>query len=140
MQKTFWLTTIFLHLPVRAEALKAALGTAGHLLFYPRGTASPLEPCPKCGGTLEFKLPDKPKFERSPLPPTERNHKNMDISLIIKVAGVGILVSVAAQILSKSGRDEQSMLVTLAGIVVVLLLLVDEIALLFDRICAVFGF
>jgi stage III sporulation protein AC len=64
----------------------------------------------------------------------------MDISLIIKVAGIGILVSVASQILSKSGRDEQSMLVTLAGIVVVLLLLVDEIALLFDRICTVFGF
>ena len=64
----------------------------------------------------------------------------MDISLIIKVAGVGILVSVATQILSKSGRDEQSMLVTLTGIVVVLLLLVDEIALLFDRICTVFGF
>ncbi len=64
----------------------------------------------------------------------------MDISLIIKVAGIGILVSVATQILNKSGRDEQSMLVTLAGIVVVLLLLVDEIATLFDRICAVFGF
>ena len=64
----------------------------------------------------------------------------MDISLSLTVAGVGILVSVASQILSKSGRDEQSMLVTLAGIVVVLLLLVDEIALLFDRICAVFGF
>ena len=64
----------------------------------------------------------------------------MDISLIIKVAGVGILVSVATQILSNSGRDEQSMLVTLAGIVVVLLLLVAEIALLFDRICSVFGF
>ena len=64
----------------------------------------------------------------------------MDISLIIKVAGIGILVSVAAQILSKSGRDEQSMLVTLAGIVVGLLLLVDEIAILFDRICTVFGF
>ena len=56
----------------------------------------------------------------------------MDISLIIKVAGVGILVSVATQILSKSGRDEPSMLVTLTGIVVVLLLLVEEIALLFD--------
>ena len=52
----------------------------------------------------------------------------MDISLIIKVAGIGILVSVATQILSKSGRDEQAMLVTLTGIVVVLLLLVDEIA------------
>jgi stage III sporulation protein AC len=64
----------------------------------------------------------------------------MDISLIIKVAGVGILVSVAAQILSKSGRDEQSMLVVIAGVVVVLLLLVEQIADLFDRICAIFGF
>lgn len=64
----------------------------------------------------------------------------MDISLIIKVAGIGILVSVAAQILGKAGRDEQAMLVTLAGIVVVLLLLVDEIGMLFDRICTVFGF
>ena len=80
--------------------------------------------------------PAQPPKNESP----ERNVKNVDISLIIKVAGVGILVSVATQILSKSGRDEQSMLVTLAGIVVVLLLLVDEIALLFDRICAVFGF
>ena len=51
----------------------------------------------------------------------------MDIGLILKVAGVGILVSVACQILTKSGRDEQSMLVTVAGIVVVLLLLVEEI-------------
>jgi stage III sporulation protein AC len=64
----------------------------------------------------------------------------VDISLIIKVAGVGILVSVATQLLSKSGRDEQSMLVTLSGIVVVLLLLVEEIAELFDLICSVFGF
>ena len=64
----------------------------------------------------------------------------MDISLILKVVGVGFLVSFATQLLSKSGRDEQAMLVTLTGIVVVLLLLVDEIALLFDRICTVFGF
>lgn len=63
----------------------------------------------------------------------------MDISLILKVVGVGILVSVACQILSKSGRDEQSMLVTLAGIVVVLLLLVEEIGGLFDMIRSVFG-
>lgn len=63
----------------------------------------------------------------------------MDISLIIKVAGVGILVSVACQILSKSGRDEQSMLVTIAGIVVVLLLLIEEIGGLFDMIRNIFG-
>ena len=64
----------------------------------------------------------------------------MDISLILKVAGVGILVSVACQLLTKAGRDEQSMLVTLAGIVVALLLLIEQIASLFELICTVFGF
>ena len=51
----------------------------------------------------------------------------MDVSLILKVAGVGILVAVAAQILSKSGRDEQAMLVGIAGIIVVLLMLVGQL-------------
>ena len=64
----------------------------------------------------------------------------MDVGIILKVAGVGILVSVAAQILSKSGRDEQSMLVTVAGIVVVFLMLIDEIDKLFSLIRSVFGF
>ncbi len=63
----------------------------------------------------------------------------MDITLIIKIAGVGLLVSIAAQILGKSGRDEQAMLVTVAGIVVVLLLLVKEIGALFDTVKNVFG-
>ena len=64
----------------------------------------------------------------------------LDIGLILKVAGVGILVSAAAQILSKSGRDEQSMLVTVAGIIVVLIMLVGEIEKLFMLVCSVFGF
>ena len=63
----------------------------------------------------------------------------MDISLIIKMAGVGILVAVASQILSKSGRDEQAMFVTIAGILVALMLLVTEIRGLFDMITSVFG-
>jgi stage III sporulation protein AC len=56
------------------------------------------------------------------------------------VAGVGILVTVAAQILSKSGRDEQATLVTVAGLVVVFLLLVQEIGSLFDTVRDIFGF
>lgn len=64
----------------------------------------------------------------------------MDIGLILKVAGVGILVSAAAQILSKSGRDEQSMLVTIAGIIVVLIMLIGEIEKLFELVISVFGF
>ena len=63
----------------------------------------------------------------------------MDITLIVKVAGIGMLVSVVVQILGKSGRDEQAMLVTIAGLVVVLLMLVREIGTLLDTVRAVFG-
>lgn len=64
----------------------------------------------------------------------------MDISLILKIAGVGVLVSIASVILNKSGRDEQAMLLTVAGIVVVMLLLVGEIGTLFSTVQSVFGF
>ena len=63
----------------------------------------------------------------------------MDITLLMKVAGVGLLVSVAQQILSRAGRDEQAMLVSLAGIVLVLLLLTEEIGRLFLLVESVFG-
>ncbi len=63
----------------------------------------------------------------------------MDIGLILKVAGIGILVSVSVQILSKSGRDEQSMYVILAGILVVFVLLLGEIEKLYDMVVSVFG-
>ncbi len=64
----------------------------------------------------------------------------MDISLVLKVAGIGLLVSVCTQILSRTGRDEQAMLVSVAGIVLVLLLLIEEIGNLFTLIESVFGF
>lgn len=63
----------------------------------------------------------------------------MDFSLIIKMAGIGILVAVASQILNKSGRDEQAMFVTIAGIIVALMLLVSEIKDLFDLVTSSFG-
>ncbi|MBQ9773183.1 MAG: stage III sporulation protein AC [Clostridia bacterium] len=63
----------------------------------------------------------------------------MEISLIIKMAGIGILVAVASQILSKSGRDEQATFVTIAGILVALMFLVTQIRDLFDLITSVFG-
>ncbi len=63
----------------------------------------------------------------------------MDISLIIKIAGIGILVSVASQILGKTGRDEQAMFVTIAGIITVLMILITHIRELFDLITSVFG-
>ncbi len=63
----------------------------------------------------------------------------MDISLILKAAGVGLIVSVVCQILSKSGREEQSMLVSVAGVIIVLLMLVKEIGSLIDTIRKIFG-
>ena len=63
----------------------------------------------------------------------------MDISLIMKVAGIGMIVTVVCQILNKAGRDEQATLVSLAGIVVVLLLLVGQLGSLFGTIREVFG-
>ena len=62
----------------------------------------------------------------------------MDVSLILKVAGVGILVSVATQILNKSGRDDQAMLVSISGIIVVLLMLVGEVGALFEAVRDIF--
>lgn len=63
----------------------------------------------------------------------------MDISLLLKIAGVGLIVSVVFQILTKSGRDEQAMLLSIAGVVIVLLMLVREIAELLDVIRGLFG-
>lgn len=63
----------------------------------------------------------------------------MDVTLVLKVAGVGMLVASASQILSKTGRDEQAMMVTITGIVVVLLMLVGEVGSLFEKVKTVFG-
>ncbi|MCQ2413458.1 MAG: stage III sporulation protein AC [Clostridia bacterium] len=63
----------------------------------------------------------------------------MDISLIMKVAGVGMIVTVACQILNKAGRDEQATLVSITGIVIVLIMLVGQIGMLFDTLKEVFG-
>jgi stage III sporulation protein AC len=64
----------------------------------------------------------------------------MDITLILKVAGVGLLVSAALQVLPKQSREEYSPYVILSGFVVVLLMLLPEIADLFDSVMTVFGF
>lgn len=63
----------------------------------------------------------------------------MDTTLIFKVVGIGLLVSVSCQILNKSGRDEQAMLVTLSGVVIVLLMMVSEISDLLTKIRELFG-
>lgn len=63
----------------------------------------------------------------------------MDIDLIFKIAAIGIIVAVLNQVLIRSGREEQAMLTTLAGLIVVLSLIVTEISELFSTVKSVFG-
>ena len=63
----------------------------------------------------------------------------MDVDLIFKIAAVGILVAVLNQVLSRAGREEQAMMTTLAGLIVVLMMIVYEIQDLFNVIKSVFG-
>ena len=63
----------------------------------------------------------------------------MDVDLIFKIAAVGILVAVLNQLLIRSGREEQAMMTTLAGLVVVLSILVKQISALFATIHSLFA-
>ena len=64
----------------------------------------------------------------------------MEIDLIFKIAAVGIIVSILNQVLARSGRDEQATMTTLAGLVVVLMLIAQKIADLFDLVKRLFDF
>jgi stage III sporulation protein AC len=63
----------------------------------------------------------------------------MDVDLIFKIAAIGILVAVLNLVLARSGREEQAMMTTLAGLVVVLMVLVRQISDLFDLIKSLFS-
>ena len=63
----------------------------------------------------------------------------MVIDIIFKIAGTGIIVAVLNLVLKRAEREEQAMMTTLAGLVVVLMLLVDQIGTLFERVKSVFG-
>ena len=63
----------------------------------------------------------------------------MDVDFIFRIAAIGILVSVLNQVLSRSGRDEQAIMTTLAGLVVVLMMVVQKISDLFNLVKGLFG-
>lgn len=64
----------------------------------------------------------------------------MDVELIFKIAAIGIIVAVLTQLLIRSGREEQAMLTSLAGLIVVLTLIITQISSLFTTIKQLFGF
>ena len=63
----------------------------------------------------------------------------MDVDLIFKIAAIGIIVAVLNQLLIRSGREEQAMLTTLAGLIVVLMMVIQQVDMLFKTIKSVFG-
>ena len=63
----------------------------------------------------------------------------MEIDIVFRIAAVGILVAVLNQVLIRAGREEQAMMTTLAGLIVVLMMLIGEISSLFDTVKSVFG-
>ena len=71
---------------------------------------------------------------------TTRRRLAMDVDLIFKIAAVGILVAVLNMLLSRSGRDDQALMTSIAGLLVVLVIIVQEISDLFDLIRELFGF
>lgn len=64
----------------------------------------------------------------------------MELDLIFKIAGIGIIVSVLNMVLKKADREEYCMIVTIAGLIVVLMMIINQIAELFDTVKNVFGF
>ena len=64
----------------------------------------------------------------------------MDVELVFKIAAIGIIVSILNQVLSRSGREEQATMTTLAGLVVVLMMIAQKISELFDLVKTLFRF
>ena len=63
----------------------------------------------------------------------------MDVDLIFQIAAIGIIVAVLNQVLIRSGREEQATMTTLAGLIVVLMMMIEQISTLFDTVKTVFG-
>ncbi len=66
-------------------------------------------------------------------------YAGMEVDLIFKIAAIGIIVAVLNQVLIRSGREEQAMMTTLAGLIVVLMMIIYEISNLFETVKSVFG-
>ncbi len=63
----------------------------------------------------------------------------MNVDLIFKIAAIGMIVAILNQVLIRSGREEQAMMTTLAGLIVVLMMIIHQIDILFKTIKSVFG-
>ena len=79
-------------------------------------------------------------WDCAPARPWRSFYCDMDIDLIFKIAAIGIIVSILNQVLARSGREEQATMTTLAGLVVVLMMVAQKVAELFDLVKTLFQF
>lgn len=63
----------------------------------------------------------------------------MEVDLLFKIAGIGILVAVLNQVLSKAGREDQAMMITITGLIIVLMLVISKISELFNSVRSIFN-
>lgn len=63
----------------------------------------------------------------------------MNVDLIFRIAGIGIVVAVLNQLLNRAGRDEMALMVTIAGLIAVLFIVSEQIGMLFENIKRIFG-
>ncbi len=77
-------------------------------------------------------------FAQSQSIPGKGRNRNVEVDLIFKIAAIGIIVAVLNQLLIRSGREEQAMMTTLAGLIVVLMMIINEINALFQAVKAIF--
>ena len=70
--------------------------------------------------------------------PGKGRNRNVEVDLIFKIAAIGIIVAVLNQLLIRSGREEQAMMTTLAGLIVVLMMIINEINSLFHAVKSIF--
>lgn len=88
---------------------------------------------------LTFRLRFKNAGRFSQIKKKSEQGNFMDVNFILKIAGIGMIVTVVCQLMSKAGRDEQSTMVSLAGMVLVLILIADSLGDLVSKLREVFG-
>ena len=93
----------------------------------------------KTKGEKELFLIGDGSFSEKEPSPIRKKEKKMNVDLLFKIAAVGILVAVLHQVLCRAGREEQAMMTTLAGLVIVLTLVIKEISSLFDTVRTLFS-
>lgn len=69
----------------------------------------------------------------------QKREEEVNIDLLFKIAAIGILVAVLHQVLVRAGREDQAMMTTLAGLVIVLSMVIKEISTLFESVRTIFG-